>query len=499
MKSINKIIIAVATLAMTTAMTSCDYLEIEPENSVPEESVDFTKTEDMYQPVSGVYAAIRTKGMHWIINLMSVIRDGDVWSGRVDDQADLLTIGRKYEYNNSFWGFNEMWTQYYGIIKVANAALVSLDSYAQYITSDADMQKYRSYRGEVLILRSYAYYRLCQYFGDVTILDSNSQTDMRRSTRNVVYQYVLRDLDEAARECADSRPDQMEHIGAVTRWTAKALAAKIYLNMGNYSMVETLTGEIINSGKFDLYPDFYQLFKIPGKLCEESLFECQATDFGMGSGDYVGVDQFFNCAGPNISNQDTELKSTEGWNFIGYEKSFRDWAYGRGETIRATTSFLNAGETQPSGDLIGRNGNPDNTDCWNGKFYVPLSQFTPGRTTYGNNNNVRILRFADVLLMNAEALVRQGKDGDTPFNRVRVRAQMPTVSGVTVEQILDERRMELCCEWGERYNDLVRTGMAGSVLGPNGWTSAKTYFPIPFQQKDLAPDLNDEPYTELIY
>ena len=57
MKSINKIIIAVATLAMTTAMTSCDYLEIEPENSVPEESVDFTKTEDMYQPVSGVYAA----------------------------------------------------------------------------------------------------------------------------------------------------------------------------------------------------------------------------------------------------------------------------------------------------------------------------------------------------------------------------------------------------------------------------------------------------------
>ena len=233
MKSINKIIIAVATLAMTTAMTSCNYLEIEPENSVPEESVDFTKTEDMYQPVSGVYAAIRTKGMHWIINLMSVVRDGDVWSGRVDDQADLLTIGRKYEYNNSFWGFNEMWTQYYGIIKVANAALVSLDSYAQYITSDADMQKYRSYRGEVLILRSYAYYRLCQYFGDVTILDSNSQTDMRRSTRNVVYQYVLRDLDEAARECADSRPDQMEHIGAVTRWTAKALAAKIYLNMGN--------------------------------------------------------------------------------------------------------------------------------------------------------------------------------------------------------------------------------------------------------------------------
>ncbi len=499
MKAFNKIMMAAAALALTTGLTGCDYLDIEPENKVPEESVDFTQTDDMYQPVSGVYAKLRTGGMHWIINLASVIRDGDVWSGRVDDQPEVVTIGRKYEYNNSWWGFNEMWNQYYGIIKTANSALESLDSYAEHLTTDAQRATYRSYRGEVLILRAYAYYRLTQYFGDVTIIDSNDQTDLRRSKRDVVYEYVLRDLEAAGTDCADACPGQMEHPGALTRWTAKHLAAKIYLNMGEYAKVETLTNEIIGSGKFDLYADYYQLFKIPGKLCKESLMECQATDFGMGSGDYVGVDQFFNCAGPNISNDDTFLKSSGGWNFVGYEKSFRDWAYGRGETIRTTTSFLNADEIQPSGDKIGRNGNPNNTDCWNGKFYVPLSQFTEGRNTYGSNNNVRILRFAEVLLMNSEALVRQGKNGDTPFNRVRRRAQMPELTNVTVDQILDERRMELCCEWGERYNDLIRTGQAAKVLGPAGWTEAKTYYPLPFAQLDLAPALKDEPYTTLNY
>ena len=112
---------------------------------------------------------------------------------------------------------------------------------------------------------------------------------------------------------------------------------------------------------------------------------------------------------------------------------------------------------------------------------------------------MRILRFAEVLLMNAEALVRQGKNGDVPFNRVRKRAQMPELTNVTVDQILDERRMELCCEWGERYNDLIRTGQAAKVLGPAGWTEAKTYYPLPFSQLDLAPALKDEPYTTLNY
>ena len=73
--------------------TSCDYLDKEPENKVPEENVDFTQIENMYQAVSGVYAKVRTGGMHWVIWPLSVVRDDDVWSGRIDDQATLIDMG----------------------------------------------------------------------------------------------------------------------------------------------------------------------------------------------------------------------------------------------------------------------------------------------------------------------------------------------------------------------------------------------------------------------
>ena len=491
---INKYISVIAVGTLLLAITSCSsYLDKDPENSVPEKNVDFTDVSNMYQPVSGVYAKLRTGGMHWVIWPLSIIRDDDVWSGRVDDQAILNQFGGKtndptgYNYDNTFWGLNEMWNQYYGMIKVANAALESLNNYAANSTNSAVLTTNKSYQGEVRILRAYAYWRLTQAFGPVTILSSNSQTNLTRSTVKSVYNYILGDLQYAIDNCPKVRPNEMEHAGAATAYTAEALAAKIYLNEGDYAKVEDITNDIINSNKFHLYPDFYELFKIPGKLCDESLLECQCTDFGLGSGDMVDADQWFVFQGPA---NDGDIS---GWGFIGLYKSFRNWAKDRGETVRYTTSFLEAGTTTPSGDVIRPLQNPTQTDCWNGKAYTPKNELTSGRTKYGSNNNIRILRYADVLLMNAEAKVRQSKNGDTPFNLVRARAKMPSINNVTVDQILDERRMELCCEWGERYNDLVRTGKAASVLGKYGWTEAKTYYPIPFDQLSDNPDLNKEP------
>ena len=181
---------------------------------------------------------------------------------------------------------------------------------------------------------------------------------------------------------------------------------------------------------------------------------------------------------------------------MGYTDEFRQWAENRGEQVRATTTFLVGGTTTPSGDQVKKQTNPLRTNCWNGKAYTPLNQLTEGRNKYGCNNNVRVLRYADVLLMNAEAKVRLGKNGDTPFNTVRTRAQMPELQNVTVDQILDERRMELCGEWGEYYNDLVRTGKAKSVLGAKGWTEEKTYYPLPFTQITDNADLKKDPIDE---
>jgi hypothetical protein len=471
--------------AAAFTLTSCGkYLDKDPEDSLPVSDIDYTDMSNLYQPVSGVYAKIRTGAMHWVIWPQVIIRDDDIWSGRTDDQGDLVDIGN-YKYKSGFWGLNEMWNQYYGIIKVANSALEALDLYAANMTTEDQLATYRSYCGEVRFLRAYTYFRLVQAFGPVTILRSNDQTDLTRSTVNAVYKYALEDLQYAIENCQRLNPNEMTHKGAVTAYSAEMLAAKIYLNQGNYEQVKTLTDDIINSGKFELYDDFYELFKIPGKLCNESLFECQCTDFGTGSGDMVDVDQWFVFQGPG---------SLGGWNFIRFYPSFYEWAEARGETVRLTTTCMaGGGTTTPSGDVV-----TDGTteDYFNGKAYTPTSELTEGRTKYGSNNNVRIFRYADVLLMNAEAAVRLGQNGDEPFNQVRRRANMPELANVTVDEILDERRMELAGEWGERYNDLVRTGNAASVLGSNGWTEDKTYYPVPFQQLSDVPELKNDPIDE---
>lgn len=487
---INKYLSVLALASLLFGATSCsDYIDINPENSVPEEKVDYTNLDNMYMPVSGVYAKVRTGAMHWVIWPLSIVRDGDVWSGKPDDQAPLVDMGN-YNYDQGFWGLNEMWNQYYGIIKVANSALESLDEYAVYATTDAQKATNRSYQGEVKFLRAYAYYRLVQAFGPVTILRSNTQTNLTRSTIEAVNKYMLEDLEYAYNNCPEVRPNEMAHIGAVSAYSAKALAAKVYLNMGQYDQVEKLTDDIINSRKFELYGDFYQLFKIPGKLCDESLFECQCTDFGQGSGEMVDADQWFNFQGPSLQGPSI---SVGGWGFIGYSDEFKAWAESRNEDVRATTTFLVGGTTTPSGDFIKPQQNSIRTNCWNGKAYTPTNQMTEGRTKYGSNNNIRVLRYADVLLMNAEAKVKLGKNGDEPFNEVRRRAHMPELTNVTFDQILDERRMELCCEWGERYNDLIRTGKAAEVLGPKGWTVEKTYYPLPLDQITDNADLKNDP------
>lgn len=100
---------------------------------MPEEKVDYTNLENMYQPVSGVYAKIRTSGMHWVIWELTTIREQDIYGV----QNDIFKNVGFYKYDDSFWGIDEIWKQYYNIIKVANSAIETLDLYAENIKMTA--------------------------------------------------------------------------------------------------------------------------------------------------------------------------------------------------------------------------------------------------------------------------------------------------------------------------------------------------------------------------
>ena len=235
-KTFAYILPAMMVLGGATACT--DFIEIDPENKVPEQGVDFTNKNNMYQPVVGAYSKVRTQGMHWCNALLMFTRDGDVWSGRTDDQGDAVTFGRKFNYNNSFWALNQVWMNFYDIIRITNAALQSLDGYA---AGSEDYKTYESYCGEVRTIRAWAYYCLVTNFGSTVIYRDNLQTDFRRSTVDAVYNYMLEDLNYAIGKLPRMRPNQMEHKGAVTAFTAQALAARVYLLKGDYAQVETLT------------------------------------------------------------------------------------------------------------------------------------------------------------------------------------------------------------------------------------------------------------------
>lgn len=473
-------------LLASLALFSCsDFLEKEPEVTIDAETVDFNELNNMYQPVSGVYSWLRQEGTHWAVYALTISRDDDVDPGT---QGDLWKRYNIYNYDASAWFWNEPFSVlYYRLIKYCNTALEDLQKF-QGNCSGETLKKNLSYQGEVRILRAYSYYRLVQLFGAVPILESNTQTDLRRRSVNSVYDYALADLEFAMENSYRIRPNQMEHMGAVSAYTAEMLAAKIYQNQNKHEKVYELTKDIIQKGGFSLYPDFKELFKIPGKLCDESLFEIQTTDFGTGSGDVVETNSWFLFQGPANNG------NISGWGWISPTESFRNWAADRGETLRAQTSFLYADSTTEWGDYL-RASQGTETGCYNGKAYTPFCQLTEGRTAYGCNNNVRVFRYADVLLMYAEACLRTNKDTKDAldkFNMVRERAEMPTLANITVDDVLDERRMELCMEWGERFNDLVRTGKAEAVLGPMGYTAEKQYLPLPKAAIDITPQLAED-------
>jgi hypothetical protein len=129
-----------------------------------------------------------------------------------------------------------------------------------------------------------------------------------------------------------------------------------------------------------------------------------------------------------------------------------------------------------------------------GKHYLPSDQLTTGRTDYGTNQNMICIRYAEVLLMHAEALTSgatgTGMTADQAVNAVRTRAGLSSLTGVTNAQVMDEKFAELAMEWGTRFYDMVRLGKT-SELSYEGrtFTADKAFLPYPQAQVDLLPIL----------
>ncbi|BDD00661.1 RagB/SusD family nutrient uptake outer membrane protein [Persicobacter psychrovividus] len=483
-----KYLVAAAMMGVVTLPSCNNFLDITQENTNPTETINYSDLSQMYAPVSGTYAIARSKMTQWEVWPLLNVRGDEVTKGGGSeaDQHDYLEV-ENYNYDaiQNFWALNNAWMAYYGIIYNTFDNQKLLDNFKPYLNTDKDKDMYAQYTAEITFHRALAYYFISNLWGDAPIIPADNQMAVviPKSSQQQIRQHVIDMLKDILPALPAQRPDQNSHPGAVTKYTAETLIAKTALQMGDMQTVKEMTDDIINNGGFSLQTgaNYRTLFQIPGKLCAESIYEFQFTDFGNPTGDNIYGGAWFQHQGPRGASG-----NLSGWGFGTIEPGFIKFMKDRKETTRYDIDVLESGKTTPEGDAIPEfkpsyapyNGTDAN---YNAKAYTPSSQITAGRNDYGVGNNIRLFRYADVLLMNAEAKLAVGGDAATPFNLVRQRASMPAIAAPTKADILNERRAEMANEWGDRFNDLVRTNDP-SVKGHE-------FLPYPTAQVDLNPDL----------
>lgn len=316
--------------------------------------------------------------------------------------------------------------------------------------------------GEARFLRALYYFRLVRIFGGVpevtTILDP-SEYKQARAPRDSIYNLIYNDLKFAATHLWLKSRYSVEDLGRATKGAAQALLMKAYLYNQQWDQAKTLGDSIIASGEYDLEPNYSNNFTLAGENGIESVFEIQymeepTSDYGEGNG--------FTRGTFNIIMQRTRANN-QGW---GFDHPTADLIneYESGDPRKAATIY------DPDADVYLGNGYHSRKYAFEG---YTLQHPTRGPLNY------KVIRYADVLLMYAEAACETNDlaDAKDALEKVRNRARAGNSSVLPPfpygnysdnqsdlrKAIRHERRVELAME-GQRFFDLVRWGVAADVM-----------------------------------
>lgn len=485
------LLVSITLLLIAGGITSCKkYLDRKPLTAT---LADLNQG-GLEGQVYGLYGAIRNGdiagqgfgGIPWLA--MNNFRSDDSEKGSsAADGADWGVIYDGFQYVKDHWSSNTYWDQHYVLIGLANTALQTADSLQ--LSAPADMIN----RAEARFFRAFAYFDLVRAFGQVPKIDFRvySAQDANKPKASIadIFKLIDDDLTFAAQHLPtdwNNASGTSRFPGRLTRYAALALHAKsqLYRNpdgtgkaSGNWAGALGLAQQVINSGRYSLESNFSRIWTNAGENGPESLFEIQA---------YIGP----NGADNNFS-----------WHAITQGvRGSGDWDLGWGwntPTADLVTSW-DAADKRKNATIL-YSGQPDDYGrtlppyptiprlYWNKKVYPEPSMQTLTGNRQGGWINQRVLRYADVLLIAAEAANELGGSANqalatTYVNMVRARAGLPAVTYTTQAAmrtiIQNERRYELALE-GDRFYDLVRWGMAQAVLAPLGYQNKHRYYPIP--------------------
>ena len=321
--------------------------------------------------------------------------------------------------------------------------------------------------GEMKFIRALLYFNLVRFYGDVPLVvkettDPNVFFGQGRTAANEVYAQVIKDLTEAAA----ALPVTNTQAGRVVKTAAQALLGKVYLTQKDYAKAKTELGAVISSNAHLLLPNATDVFALTNENNKEIIF---AVQFGSGINSNTEGSIMYQQFAPSNT-----VSGAKGHNLPTKELYAK---YAATDARRGAYVDL-----APSGAPF------------NNKLKRPTTVITDG------GSDIVVLRYADVLLMQAETENELGNTAaaQTLLNQVRTRAKLPNTTATTQAQLraaIDlERRLELAGE-GHRWLDLLRTGQAISVM--NDWFKAQNIpitvttkhllFPIPQKQIDTDP------------
>jgi starch-binding outer membrane protein, SusD/RagB family len=511
MKTIYRTLKISAVATVMLFVSSCDGLINEPlEKDVLTDKIDYTQTQNMVLHLYGVYAEFQSRG--WEDFPIISVRGDDVNAGGLGDQQEFTDEDNFIYANKSYWMFNSVWQNLYTDIFKAHSAMEHIEKFKEYAPNPAVADQYIA---EIKVMEAFLLFQLSRVWGAVIIVQDSDPSNVGQwplSSKDEVMQYISNRMDEAIPALPNVHPVERTDIkGGITRFTALAVKALANLELKNYQQVADATGQIINSGEFELRDDYYNLFKIPGKLDRENILELQYSDFGQGSG--TNMSYLFAFFGPENWTPEV-VGAGSGWGFFEPSKKYIKFMIDRGDEKRLETSviFTDRGITAlenegvdlpswvsnetPSGDIFK---DYNRAMFASGKHYLPSDQLTPGRTDYGTNKNFICIRYAEILLMYAEAL-EQGATGSAgtsaaAVNLIRTRADLPTLTEgeVDLDVVMDEKYAELAMEWGTRYYDMVRLGRYDELsYDGRTFSPSKIFLPYPQDQVDKTPILKNE-------
>jgi len=452
-----KYIVSLAAAGLfTLGLTSCeDTLDI-AQHGVLNYETYYQTDEEAETAVTAIYIQINSSkfNLHMITNAMG----DDFWSGggARNDNSDLEQFN-EFTYGVDADYIQSLFQTYYNIIYKCNVVL-------GHVPEETEIQQ--RCHAEAHVLRAWAYFYLINLWGTPPIVDhelTSAEYNQPNGTKEELWALVESDLTAAlsSNKLPEKTSVNDEQTWRVTKQFAEAMLGKAYLWQGKYSEALSQFESVINSGKYALFTgDYGDVLSFNYKHNCESMFESNRLYDGnnpWGNFDLTGVMCHWRIDKMNAPADYSGLESAQGWGFLTPQKGlYEDFVTVEGENgYRLTQTMKTYEQIQAMGWSVNQAIINEGYFMWKWRYID--EQSPAGTYAMVDDNNPRWMRYAEVLLCAAEAAFESGNQSkaDEYMNQIRTRAQAPTGSSFTRDEIRREKRIELCGEY-TRWLDLMR-------------------------------------------